>query len=32
MFDGVLPTGGPFGVVMQVIECFLLRAGGQTPG
>jgi hypothetical protein len=29
-FDGVIKTGGPFAVVMQVIGFFLLREEGQT--
>jgi uncharacterized membrane protein len=32
MFDGILFTGGPFAVVMQVIGVFLLREEGQTIG
>lgn len=32
MFDGILLTGGPFAVVMQVIGFFLLRDEGQTFG
>ena len=32
MFDGILLTGGPFAVVMQVIGVFLLRDEGQTIG
>jgi uncharacterized membrane protein len=32
MFDGILITGGPFAVVMQVIGFFLLRDEGQTFG
>lgn len=31
-WDGVLKTGGPFAVVMQVIGYFLLRDEGQTFG
>jgi hypothetical protein len=30
--DGILYTGGPFAVVMQVIGFFLLRDEGQTFG
>jgi uncharacterized membrane protein len=32
MFDGILLTGGPFAVVMQVIGFFLLRDEGQSFG
>lgn len=32
MIDGILFTGGPFAVVMQVIGVFLLRDEGQTIG
>ncbi len=32
MFDGILITGGPFAVVMQVIGFFVLRDEGQTFG
>lgn len=32
MFDGILFTGGPFAVVIQVIGVFLLREEGQTIG
>lgn len=32
LIDGVLFTGGPFAVVMQIIGVFLLRAEGQTIG
>ena len=32
LVDGVLYTGGPFAVVMQVIGFFLLRDEGQTFG
>ncbi len=31
-FDGILISGGPFAVVMQVVGFFLLRAEGQTFG
>lgn len=30
--DGVIYTGGPFAVVMQIIGVFLLRDDGQTIG
>ena len=32
MFDGIIYTGGPFAVVMQVIGFFILRDEGQTFG
>lgn len=32
MLDGVLITGGPFAVVMQVVGFFLLRDEGQSFG
>ena len=32
MVDGILYTGGPFAVVMQVIGVFVLRDEGQTFG
>jgi len=32
MIDGILYTGGPFAVVMQVIGIFFLRDEGQTIG
>ncbi len=32
MIDGVLYTGGPFAVVMQVIGILVLREEGQTIG
>ena len=32
LIDGILLTGGPFAVVMQVIGFFLLRDEGQTFG
>ena len=32
LVDGILFTGGPFAVVMQVIGFFLLRDEGQTFG
>lgn len=32
MFDGILFTGGPFAVVMQIIGVFVLRDAGQTIG
>ena len=32
IIDGILYTGGPFAVVMQVIGVFLLREEGQTIG
>jgi hypothetical protein len=32
MFDGILWTGGPFAVVMQVIGFFVLRDEGQSFG
>lgn len=32
LLDGILFTGGPFAVVMQVIGVFLLRDEGQTIG
>ena len=32
MFDGILLTGGPFAVVMQIIGVFILRDEGQTIG
>jgi hypothetical protein len=32
LVDGILFTGGPFAVVMQVIGLFLLRDEGQTLG
>ncbi len=31
-FDGVLITGGPFAVVMQVVGFFFLRDEGQSVG
>lgn len=31
-FDGILITGGPFAVVMQVVGYFLLSDEGQTFG
>ena len=32
LIDGILFTGGPFAVVMQLIGVFLLRDEGQTFG
>lgn len=32
LIDGILFTGGPFAVVMQIIGVFLLRDEGQTIG
>lgn len=32
LIDGVLFTGGPFAVVMQIVGIFLLRDEGQTIG
>ena len=32
MIDGILFTGGPFAVVMQVVGFFLLRDEGQSFG
>ena len=32
MIDGILYTGGPFAVVMQILGVFLLRDEGQTFG
>ena len=32
LFDGILITGGPFAVVMQVVGYFFLRDEGQTFG
>lgn len=32
LIDGILLTGGPFAVVMQIIGIFLLRDEGQTIG
>ena len=32
MIEGILYTGGPFAVVMQLIGVFLLRDEGQTFG
>ena len=32
MFDGVLYTGGPFAVVMQIVGVFILRDEGETIG
>jgi hypothetical protein len=32
LIDGILFTGGPFAVVMQIIGVFLLREEGQTIG
>jgi uncharacterized membrane protein len=32
MIDGILYTGGPFAVVMQVIGFFVLRDEGQSFG
>ena len=32
LIDGVLITGGPFAVVMQIIGVFLLRDEGQSIG
>ena len=32
MIDGILYTGGPFAVVMQVVGFFLLRDEGQSFG
>ena len=32
LFDGILKTGGPFAVVMQVIGVWLLRDEGQSIG
>jgi hypothetical protein len=32
LVDGILYTGGPFAVVMQVIGLFFLREEGQTIG
>jgi len=32
LIDGILITGGPFAVVMQIIGVFLLREDGQTIG
>ncbi len=32
LIDGILFTGGPFAVVMQIVGIFLLRDEGQTIG
>ena len=32
LIDGILFTGGPFAVVMQIVGIFLLREEGQTFG
>ena len=32
LVDGILFTGGPFAVVMQIVGVFLLRDEGQTFG
>ena len=32
LIDGIIYTGGPFAVVMQVIGFFFLREEGQTFG
>ena len=32
MVDGIIFTGGPFALVMQIIGVFLLRDEGQTIG
>ena len=32
LIDGIVFTGGPFAVVMQIIGVFLLREEGQTIG
>ena len=32
LFDGILITGGPFAVVMQVVGFIFLRDDGQTFG
>ena len=32
LVDGILFTGGPFAVVMQIVGVFLLRAEGVTFG
>lgn len=32
LIDGILFTGGPFAVVMQIVGVFLLRDEGQTIG
>jgi hypothetical protein len=32
VIDGILFTGGPFAVVMQIVGVFLLRAEGVTFG
>ena len=32
LVDGILFTGGPYAVVMQVIQCFLALNEGQTIG
>ena len=32
IYDGILITGGPFAVVMQIIGVFILRDEGQTIG
>ena len=32
LIDGILYTGGPFAVVMQIIGIFFLREEGQTIG
>lgn len=32
LIDGILYTGGPFAVVMQIIGIFLLRDEGQSIG
>ena len=32
LVDGILFTGGPFAVVMQIVGVFLLRAEGVTVG
>ena len=32
LIDGILITGGPFAVVMQIIGVFLLRDEGQSIG
>jgi hypothetical protein len=32
MFDGILKTGAPFAVVMQIVGVFVLRDEGQSFG
>lgn len=32
LIDGILFTGGPFALVMQIVGVFLLREEGQTIG